>query len=322
MKRTSIFFLIILTLLFISCGNNKARTFTELSLNTICSITVYTDEDEDLVPGAFALMQELSQMIDMYDPSSELSEVNRAAYENPVKVSDELFSLIEYAYDVTVDTDGAFNIAIGPLVRLWGIGGGDEKRPSDEETEETLELVDWKDIVIDEQEHSIRFLKEGMLIDLSAVGKGYISEKVASYFRDNGAESAIINLGGNVYALGRHPGGRPWKIGLQNPDSERGGYYSTVECTDEAVVTSGGYERFFIDEDGTVYHHILDSDTGYPSSSDIISSSIISNDATLADMLSTACFVSGSEKAVAMAEYYGVKAVFLTKDGRGIRVGF
>ena len=303
MKRTSIFFLIILTLLFISCGNNKARTFTELSLNTICSITVYTDEDEDLVPGAFALMQELSQMIDMYDPSSELSEVNRAAYENPVKVSDELFSLIEYAYDVTVDTDGAFNIAIGPLVRLWGIGGGDEKRPSDEEIEETLELVDWKDIVIDEQEHSIRFLKEGMLIDLSAVGKGYISEKVASYFRDNGAESAIINLGGNVYALGRHPGGR-------------------VECTDEAVVTSGGYERFFIDEDGTVYHHILDSDTGYPSSSDIISSSIISNDATLADMLSTACFVSGSEKAVAMAEYYGVKAVFLTKDGRGIRVGF
>ena len=185
-----------------------------------------------------------------------------------------------------------------------------------------MELVDWKDIVIDEQEHSIRFLKEGMLIDLSAVGKGYISEKVASYFRDNGAESAIINLGGNVYALGRHPGGRPWKIGLQNPDSERGGYYSTVECTDEAVVTSGGYERFFIDEDGTVYHHILDSDTGYPSSSDIISSSIISNDATLADMLSTACFVSGSEKAVAMAEYYGVKAVFLTKDGSEIRVGF
>ena len=95
-----------------------------------------------------------------------------------------------------------------------------------------------------------------------------------------------------------------------------------MECTDEAVVTSGGYERFFIDEDGTVYHHILDSDTGYPSSSDIISSSIISNDATLADMLSTACFVSGSEKAVAMAEYYGVKAVFLTKDGSEIRVGF
>ena len=322
MKRASIFFLIILSLLFISCGNNSARTFTELSLNTICSITVYTDEDEDLVPGAFALMEELSQMIDMYDQSSELSKINREAYGNPVKVSDELFSLIEYAYDVTVDTDGAFNIAIGPLVRLWGIGGGDEKRPSDEEIEETLELIDWEDIVIDEQEHSIRFLKEGMLIDLSAVGKGYISEKVASYFRDNGTESAIINLGGNVYALGRHPGGRPWKIGRQNPESEGGGYYSTVECTDEAVVTSGGYERFFIDEDGTVYHHILDSDTGYPSSSDIISSSIISNDATLADMLSTACFVSGSEKAVTIAEHYGVKAVFLTKDGSEIRVGF
>ena len=159
------------------------------------------------------------------------------------------------------------------------------------------------------------------MIDLSGLGKGYISDRLASYFKENGCESALVNLGGNVYAIGMHPEGRAWSIGIQSPGDDRGGYYTSVECSDEAVVTSGGYERYFKDEEGKIYHHILDSFTGYPSSSDIVSSTIITSDGTLADMLSTACFVMGSERAVEVVEYYGVKAVFLTDSGEIIRVG-
>lgn len=311
----------LLMFLFPSCEKNEARVFTSLDLNTICSITVYEAKDEEFVQGAFDLMKEIAGMIDMYDEDSELSNVNRNAYQEDVYVSDELFSLLSYAYSVTEYTFGAFNLAIGPLVRLWAIGSEEERVPSSSEIEEVLPLLDWRNISLDEDEKSVRFLKEGMAIDLGAVGKGYISDVLASYFEENGVESAIINLGGNVYAVGTHPSGRAWTIGLQNPDTERGGYYTTVECSDSAVVTSGGYERYFIAQDGQVYHHILDYKTGYPASSDIVSSSIITEDATLADMLSTACFALGSDKAADIVRHYNVKAVFLLKDGSTVRIG-
>ena len=143
----------------------------------------------------------------------------------------------------------------------------------------------------------------------------YIADLIAEMFRKSGTESALINLGGNVYGLGTKSDGEPWKVGLQDPFSEHGGYFTTVSCSDASVVTSGGYERHFIAEDGRIYHHLLDWKTGYPASSDIISSTIISSDSTLSDMLSTACFVLGSERAEAVVDHYGVSALFLLEDG-------
>ena len=321
MRRAFSVLLILIAFAFTSCESNEPRTRTELRMDTICSITVYTAEDEALLDGAFDIIDETAKIIDMYDPESEISYVNANAASHPVNVSDELFSLLSYAYGVSEASSGAFNIAVGPLVTLWGIGGENARRPSDEEIESTLFLLDWHDIVLDKDDKSVAFLTEGMKIDLGAVGKGYVADKIAAYLRKNGTESAIINLGGNVYMIGARPDGKDWTVGLQDPNSAHGGYYTTVVCRDTSVVTSGGYERLFTDTDGTVYHHILDSSTGFPAVSDLISTSIITPDSTLADMLSTATFVLGSEKAVDLVNSYGVKAVFLTLSGEEIRVG-
>lgn len=317
------FFLILFSviLLFCSCSSDEPRVFTELRMDTVCSITVYTKEDESLVPGAFDIIADISSLIDMYDSSSEISYINENAASFPVAVSDELFSLISKAYSVTEYTDGAFNLAIGPLVSLWQIGTEDAHRPSEEEIRNTLPLLDWHNIVLDEEAMTVSFLQEGMKIDLGGVGKGYVADALAAYFRENGTKSAIINLGGNVYVIGSRTDGKPWTVGLQDPESSRGGYYTTLKCSDTSIVTSGGYERYFVDEDGTVYHHILDSRTGYPASSDLISTSIISPDSTLADMLSTACYVMGREKGEQTVRHYGVSAVFLTDENEEVRIG-
>ena len=129
-----------------------------------------------------------------------------------------------------------------------------------------------------------------------------------------GVEKAIINLGGNIYAVGSRSSAEGWRIGLQNPDSSEGGYFTVVNASDEAVVTSGAYQRYFI-SDGVVYHHILDPSTGYPAQTDLASVSVINSDGTLADALSTALFVMGSADAEAFCMEHGIKAVLLTVDG-------
>lgn len=307
--------LLFLILLIPSCERNEVFSRTELRMDTLCTISVYTRKDEALLDQAFEIIDRVSAMIDMYDSESEISRVNSLASAEPVAVSDELFSLLMKAYDVSEYTDGAFNLAIGPLVALWGIGGENARLPSEAEIAKVLPLLDWHDIILDEDEKTVFFKKEGMRIDLGGVGKGYIADLIAEMFRKSGTESALINLGGNVYGLGTKSDGEPWKVGLQDPFSEHGGYFTTVSCSDASVVTSGGYERHFIAEDGRIYHHLLDWKTGYPASSDIISSTIISSDSTLSDMLSTACFVLGSERAEAVVDHYGVSALFLLTDG-------
>ena len=321
MKRLLLVFLLS-SILFYSCSSNEARTYQELRMDTVCSFTFYCDNSDEIAREGFALIDKISSMIDRFDEKSELSHVNSNASGGPVKVSDELFSLIKQAYGVCEYTDGAFNIAIAPLVDLWKIGSDEARRPSDEEIESVLPLLDYRNIILDDAQKTIEFRMDGMAIDLGGAGKGYAADALASLFREKGVESAIINLGGNVYMIGQRTDGKPWTVGLQSPGSGRGEYYTTVEAIDESVVTSGAYERYFIDSDGTLYHHILSSRTGYPTDEGIVSSSIISSSSTLADMLSTACFASSLDKAEEIAEHYAVKAVFLLDDQSIIRVGF
>ena len=320
--RKALLVVLFSTFVFSSCTRSaEPYTETELRMDTVCSITVYDEDDRTLISGAFDIIDDVVKLIDIYDSSSEIYHLNENAAKESVSVSPELFALIRRAYDMSVLTDGAFNIAIGPLVELWGIGNGGETVPSAEDIEKTLLLTDYNNIILDEENRSVLFLKEGMKIDLGALGKGYAADRIAEYFRENGVENAIINLGGNVYMLGSHPEGREWTVGLQSPDTERGGYFATVACSDSSVVTSGGYERYFETEDGNIYHHILSSKTGYPASSDIVSSSIISRDSTLADMLSTATFVLGSKKGEEIVNQFSLQAVFLLENGDVKRIG-
>ena len=143
--------------------------------------------------------------------------------------------------------------------------------------------------------------------------KGYASGKAAAMLAGEGVEKAIINLGGNIYAVGSRSSAEGWRIGLQNPDSSEGGYFTVVNASDEAVVTSGGYQRYFI-SDGVVYHHILDPATGYPAQTDLASVSVIDSDGTLADALSTASYVVGSEGLEELSEKFSVRIIALKGD--------
>ena len=309
----------VLLLLFSSCSR-KQYVENELLLSTICTITTFDDRDHEVSLEAFDLIAHYEKVFSRYDENGELYGVNKNAYDHPVVVSDELFGILESARAYTEATDGAFNYAIGPLVSLWGIGTADARIPSEEEIASVLGLLDWNDIVLDENERSVLFLTEGMEIDLGGIAKGWISRAVASFLEERGVGRAIVNLGGNVYVIGRKSAGEDWTIGLQDPSSDRGGYFTTVRVSDCAVVTSGAYERFIEDGKGRRYSHILSSSSGRPVETDLSSVSIISPDAAKADAYATACFALGLERAVELCRAEDLEAVFLTTDGRCIRL--
>ncbi len=305
--------------LFTSC-EKKPYVENEILLSTICTITTYDKKAHEASLEAFGLISHYEKIFSRYDEQGELYKVNREAFLHPVKVSDELFEILEQARMYTVATSGAFNYAIGPLVSLWGIGTEAARFPQQEEILEVLGLLDWNAVVLDEEEKTVSFLVEGMEIDLGGIAKGWISRRVADFLSSKGVKKAIINLGGNVYVIGKKSRGEDWTIGLQDPSFERGGYFTTVHVSDAAVVTSGAYERFIEDEDGKKYSHILSSETGYPVETDIASVSIISEDAAKADAYATACFALGLEKAVELCVAEDLEAVILTDDGRCIRL--
>ena len=305
--------------LFTSC-EKKPYVENEILLSTICTITTYDKKAHEASLEAFDLISHYESVFSRYDEQGELYKVNREAFLHPVKVSDELFGILKQARTYTIATSGAFNYAIGPLVSLWGIGTENARIPSQQEISQVVGLIDWNDVVLDEEEKTVSFLSEGMEIDLGGIAKGWISRKVADFLSEKGVEKAIINLGGNVYVLGKKGINEDWTIGLQDPSSERGGYFATVHVSDAAVVTSGAYERFIEDEDGKRYSHILSSETGYPVETDIASVSIISEDAAKADAYATACFALGLEKAVGLCTAENLEAVILAADGRCIRL--
>lgn len=311
--------IVIFVFLFTSC-EKKPYVENEILLSTICTITTYDEKAHEVSLEAFDLISHYEKIFSRYEENGELYKVNREAFSHPVKVSDELFEILQQARTYTVATSGAFNYAIGPLVSLWGIGTEKARIPRHEEIAEVLGLLDWNAVVLDEKEKTVSFLIEGMELDLGGIAKGWISRSIADFLSSKGVDKAIINLGGNVYALGEKGRGEDWTIGLQDPSSERGGYFATVHVSDAAVVTSGAYERFIEDGDGKKYSHILSSETGYPVETDIASVSIISEDAAKADAYATACFALGLERAVELCREEALEAVILTADGRCIRL--
>ena len=217
-------------------------------------------------------------------------------------VSEETAALLEEALLVSRATDGAFDISLYPVTELWGFSTGEYRVPEAEELKETLARCGYEKISVsraqDGSGSTLGFAVPRMAIGLGAIGKGYTSQRLADLLSAHGVTSALLNLGGNVQAVGNRPDGKPWRIAIRHPE-EGSDYLGILSVSDEAVVTSGGYERFF-EKDGVTYHHILDPDTGYPAESGILSATVICTDGTCADALSTAVFVMGREKAEAL----------------------
>ncbi len=273
------------------------------------SITAYGTKSEDAVHQAENEIQALDNLLSIQNKNSEIHKLNQ---DKCLTVSDDTLLLFNKAIDINKKTNGAFDITTQPLSQLWGFYGGLENRvPSQAEIEKTLEFVGTEHVKINKTTVS---LDNGSAVDLGGIAKGYASHKAAQALENSGVSSAVISLGGNIRTVGSKPDGTDWSIAIADPDdnSKRIG---TVAVSGSAVVTSGGYQRCF-EQNGKIYHHILDPKTGCPANSGLKSVTVVSEDDTLADALSTAMFVMGLEKASHLyTENKGLfEAVFVTNS--------
>ena len=280
---------------------------TFFAMDTMMDFTIYGESG--LINQSESLIASLESLVSVTDADSELYAINQTG---SGMLTEEASSLMEQALEICRRTDGALDLSIYPIVRAWGFTTGSYQVPDEAEIQALLPLVDYRKIQYDAATGTVT-LPEGMEIDLGSVAKGYAGQLVAQMLRDNGVESALLNLGGNVQTVGAKPDGSPWQIGIKDPQGEDAMMVLSVE--DQAVVTSGGYERYF-EQDGQTYWHIMDPSTGHPADSGLISVTIVGDEGVVCDGLSTALFVMGLEKAADLwAQSGDFEAVFVTASG-------
>lgn len=296
---------------------------TALILDTINRVRVYAtgeDEGREAVDQVFRRLEEIDDKLDIYDAESEISRINENAGTSKVEVSEGTFNLLKDSVKYARETEGDFDPTIGALTLLWGWGSVDGPSvPAQEEINDTLELVNYENISFDEDNREVGLDEEGMKLDLGAIAKGYASIESYNVLEETEIQSAFINLGGNITLKGMKPDQSPWRIGIQHPRSARGEVMAAVDVdednldTSRAIVTSGDYERYF-EEEGEEYHHIIDPSTGYPTTHNIISASIITDDPVKADAYSTGILVRGLEGREIIEETENMEALFISED--------
>lgn len=277
------------------CSVSTAPVTDEMfAIDTIIKFTVYADTDaaNKAIDTAKAEITRLESMLSASIETSDISSINNSKTE-PVNVSEETADLINRSLEISKTVNGAFDISVRPLVTLWGFDTKNFTVPSDNDIKSTIGYVDYKKISVSDT--SVR-LSDNMSLDLGAIAKGYIADRVVSVMCDSGITSAIVSLGGNVVAIGKKPSS-DFSIGIEYPDGY-GDSFAVINGFCGAAVTSGAYQRYF-EQNSVRYHHIIDPETGYPSDSDISSVTVFSDDSTLCDALSTAFFVMGIEKTTA-----------------------
>ncbi|MGM0432385.1 MAG: FAD:protein FMN transferase [Spirochaetota bacterium] len=325
--KKSLFLIFFLIIFFSSCsspsqsGSKEAppaepESQSQLMLGTSCRITLYDGITQSAFDKAFAAIATVEEHMSVNIPESEVSQINtKAGTGQAHSVSQQTFEVVQEALHIAALSDGAFDPTIGPLVSLWGIGSDDPKIPTEQQIAETLPLIDYQQVEIQESQTSISLPRSQMKLDLGGIAKGYAADEVRTKLAEEGVTSALINLGGNVLTMGTKPDGSLWKIGIQDPASERGDHVIILELEDMSVVTSGPYERYFTGPDGKRYHHILDPEDGYPVRRDITSATIVTASSFLADALSTAIYVMGMESGARLVETLeGVEALFIDAD--------
>ena len=346
-SHSRFFYLILCTvlvcpmLLFTGCGNitdadtsttgNQPISISSIKLNTAVQITIYDSQDKALLNDCLALCDKYELIFSRTNEKSELYKLNHRKDVSdgdfgtdgpttpyPVSgtadtwhISEDLAALLSEGLDITRESDGAFDIAIAPLTSLWDFTAEDPEVPDDAAIQKALPLCSSDGVTIDGED--ITLLSDDIQFDVGAIAKGYIADRLKDFLIKKGVKSAIINLGGNVLCIGSKPDGTPFKIGIQKPFADRNETEAVMDITGKSVVSSGIYERCF-KQDGKLYHHILNPQTGYPYDNGLISVTIISDQSVDGDALSTTCFALGLEDGLKFAETKGVQAVFITED--------
>lgn len=276
------------------CFQKKSSAQTEFVFHTICKVNLYEDSSEEFYAEIFSRLREIENVFNNYSPSSEISHVNENAAESAVEVSEDFFTVLKTALLFCELSGGAFDITVGPLVKLWNVTGENPRVPNEEDFARVMPLVGYKNVIISEAESAptVRFAKKGVQLDLGAIAKGFAADEVEKILREKKVRRAVVSLGGNVYVHGKKSRGEKWSVGIRNPFGE--GNAAMIFTQNNSVVTSGGYERFF-KKDGELYSHILNPATGFPVRTDIVSVTIICPNSMAADALSTSVFVCGLE---------------------------
>jgi thiamine biosynthesis lipoprotein len=266
---------------------------------------------ERAMDAVIAEMRRTDELMSTYKPESQLSQVNAHAHERPVQVDPDIIEVVERSFEVSRMSGGAFDITYASVGYLYDYRA--HQKPTDAQIAAALPGVDYRKVQVDREAHTIRFLREGVRIDLGGIAKGYAVDRAVQHLRELGIRHAMVNAGGDTRLLGDRRG-KPWMVGIRDPRSA-GRVVMRVPLADEAISTSGDYERYF-EEDGVLYHHILVPSTGR-SARGVRSATVIGPDATLTDGLSTTLFVLGVERGMQLiARLPGVEAVMVDDEGR------
>lgn len=295
MKQLFIGGLLVAALMLAGCGaqtsaEESSQTREVYAMDTVMTLEAYGQNADAALDEAVAEIERLDALWSIASSDGEIAQLNA---EKQITASADTLALLTRAKEISAATDGLFSTTIAPLMEAWGFTSGDYRVPDEVELSALLAHVDDEEIAISDSTVTI---PADAKVDLGGIAKGFTSARVMEIFRENGVENGILSLGGNVQALGTKPDGSLWRVGLQDPADERA-LFATLELADKAVITSGAYERNF-EHDGIVYHHIIDPRTGYPAESGLSSVTIVSDDGTLADGLSTALYIMGKESAV------------------------
>lgn len=283
-----------------------------ICMNTVISFRIHGEKAEQALSRVKAELFRLEKKLSRFVQDSEVSRINQFAGKAYTTVSSETCEVLSGAIRLAEISEGLFDITVAPLVDLWDYKHSFHA-PQEDEIRRTLAFVNFRDLLLNSKEKTAALRKEGQSIDLGGIGKGYASDHCIKILRDDDISSAFINIGGNVSTLGNKPEGSPWSVGIRHP-RKKNGLLGAVKVTGKAVVTSGDYERYFIDLDGNRRHHILNPVTGYPADSGLISVSVIYDSAIIGDALSTAFFAGGIEKGLEYLTHFpGAEAILVDK---------
>ena len=293
---------------------------TAIKLNTAVTVTIYDSNDKKLLTECMNLCDKYEKIFSRTANDSELYQLNHRELapvertENTYQVSDDLAELVSEGLDYSELSKGAFDIAIEPLTSLWDFTAEDPQVPKDSLIQAALPKCDYHNISVDKDKNEITLKTDDTAIELGAIAKGYIADRLKDYLVSQNVKSAIINLGGNVLCIGEKPDNSAFKIGIQKPFADRSETIAVMDIKDKSVVSSGIYERCF-EQNGTLYHHLLNPETGYPYDNGLIAVTIISDKSVDGDALSTTCFALGLEDGMKLAESLDdVQAFFVTSD--------
>ncbi|MGF0034204.1 FAD:protein FMN transferase [Bariatricus sp. SGI.154] len=291
----------------------RNQTYTDTLFDTVIKIDIYDAIDDDVLKGCEKLCKKYDAMFSNKVEDSEISQINHAGG-NPVEVSKETITLIKKGIYYSELSKGVFDITIAPVSDLWDFKSEEAAVPAPDAVTSAVSHVNYNNIII--KDNTVRLTDPNAGIDVGAIAKGYIADRLKDYLESQGVEHAMINLGGNVLAMGNKLDGSDYNIGIQKPFDETGSPITSVKISNKSVVTSGIYQRYF-EADGKIYHHILNPNTGYPCENNLNSVTIITNSSLTADALSTTCFLLGYDEGMKLINQLdNVDAIFITNDNK------